>query len=241
MIRSLLLEISEKEGVYAIGAKHFLHSPSYSDEVALQFLKDVLEQSEQAVAESYRMFGKDLLKKIDDFLNPNDKEVITIQKNKLVKVTRTIYGEPSPGTLGDYWLLQDEYRRLDPTWIDKKPAQWRSLVFHDQFMNYMLQQFGELHCEYCGRPDLKIFKWYEKKDLKIMCTVDHFLPQKKNPELKEDPNNLFICCNKCNQNKKEKIVSEEQIAYRYDDSIRAKFIFDESVLDKKDMFIKPKE
>jgi 5-methylcytosine-specific restriction endonuclease McrA len=241
VIRSLLLEISEKEGAYAIGAKHYLQSSSYSDDVALSYLKEVLEQSYQAKRESHKMFGSDLLKRIEFFINSIEKEVIVIKRNKKEKVTRTIYGIPTSGTLGDFWLLKDEYRRLDPTWIDKKPEQWRSLTFHDQFMNYMLRHFGELHCEYCGKPNLRIFKWFEKQDLKIMSTVDHFLPKKEYPNLVEEPKNLFICCNKCNQDKKTKIISEEEIKHRYDDSIRIKFVFDESKLNEKEAFIKPRQ
>jgi len=80
----------------------------------------------------------------------NNVEVIKIKKTKSYKIIRTIYGKPSPGSLGDYWLLKDEYSRMDPTWISENPDQWRRLNFNDQYMNHMLDNFGELHCEYCG-------------------------------------------------------------------------------------------
>jgi len=198
MVKSLMLEISGKEGLYAISAKELLKSPSYTDI-----------------------------------------KVIQIKKTKISNIILTIHGTPSPGTLGDYWLLKDEYKRMDPTWISEHPDQWKRLNFNDQFMNYMLDQFGELHCEYCSKPNLKIFKWYEEQDKKTICTTDHFYPKGSYPHLAEDSSNLIISCFKCNNNKGEKIYDENRIAYIYDDKIRSNFVFDESKLSNKS-FKRPK-
>ena len=235
MLNSLLLEISKKEGVYALAAKNLLRDPSISEKEGLTFLIQILEQVRDAKKASYKMFGKDLIEKIDSFINPK-KRVLKIKSSKTVDVIKTIYGEPSPGTLGDFWLLKEEYNRLDPSWINRKQEQWRRLVFNDQFMHYMHDHFKELHCEYCGKPNLKIFKWYERKEVEIICTVDHFLPKKDYVHLTEDPNNLFISCHKCNNDKKANIVSEDELKYRYDDSIRSKFVFDESKLNESKTF-----
>lgn len=238
MVKSLLSEISEKDGLYAVGARIYLQSPSYSDEKALSFLYEIIEQSHQATKETYKMFGADLINRISSYLDQISKEVIVLKSNKAFTIQRTIYGSPSPGTLGDYWLLVDKYRREDPTWIEDKPDQWRRLCFNDQFMVHMQNHCEDLHCEKCGTENLRIYKWYEKKNYSDMSTVDHFLPRQTHPELTETPSNLFIFCYSCNNKKANKVLSKDDLKYRYDDNIRNSFIFDESKLSNK-KFIKP--
>lgn len=151
--------------------------------------------------------------------------IINLKNSSTLRNRRIIYGNPSPGSLGDYWLLIEEYNKLDPEWKDLNPNKWKSIHFNEEFSRYMLKKFKELHCEFCGKEDLVIYKWYEHKDFSIMCTVDHFLPKSKYPELTYNSNNLYICCNKCNQNKSDDIVDISNIKFGYSNEIRGKFKF----------------
>lgn len=155
---------------------------------------------------------------------------IIYQRLDNIKLVKTIYNEPSPGSLGDYWLLIEKYKTNYPNWKYKSPEKWRRTIFNEYFSRFMLSRFNELNCEYCGKENLKIYKWHEKKDESIMCTVDHFLPKKDYPLLKEDPSNLFICCYNCNNKKGSKYYNESTIKYRYDDNIRKEFKFNTELL-----------
>jgi len=86
------------------------------------------------------------------------KEVIILKETKTSIYTKTVYGQPTLGSLGSYWLQKEEYVRMDAEWKHRRPEKWRRLKFNDQFMQYMEKEFGELHCEFCGKQNLKIFK-----------------------------------------------------------------------------------
>lgn len=160
-----------------------------------------------------------------------------ILRGKNINNTRhqkVIYGDVSnlgANTLAAAWLLKQKYNEEDMGWIDKDPVKWRRLVFNTQFMLYMEQQLGPLHCEYCGQRDLKVLMWYHKQGVPKKCTVDHFRPKSLHPHLSEDTMNLFIVCNTCNEKKGDRDDNDESvIAFRYDDSVRSSFVFDESAL-----------
>jgi len=159
--------------------------------------------------------------------------MIILKTYNNITYKRTILGKTSPGSIGNYWLLVEEYKKMDYTCRPQKTEKWRRVNYNEQFSIFMFNSFKELHCEYCGKENLIIIKWYEKQNTNIMCTVDHFLPKKDYPELTEDPTNLYISCHKCNNNKAKKIVDESTLKFKYDDNIRKNFIFDESLVGKK--------
>ena len=134
-----------------------------------------------------------------------------------VKVETIVLGETTPGTPGDYQLLKQSYN----TDINKKPnkknSNFKQLIFNTKFIQHMEKKHGELHCEYCGKPNLRLYHWkHDKvKNREDMATVDHFLPKSLYPELAQEYNNLKICCYSCNQKKKDDIWSEDEIKYGY--------------------------
>ncbi len=71
----------------------------------------------------------------------------------------SICDNPTPGTWGSHQLLLEEYKRLDEEWqlgVDGEPSgAFKQLLFNTHVLEYMLEKYGELHCEYCGEPNLK--------------------------------------------------------------------------------------
>lgn len=135
-----------------------------------------------------------------------------------VKVQYKIYGNPTPGSFGDYLLLKDSYREIDPVpKVPKKADKFKQMLFNTKFLQHMRDKYGELHCEYCGKKNLRLYHWkYDKiKSHHDMATADHFLPRALYPELAKDYDNLKVCCHKCNQKKKDDIWDESTLKYPY--------------------------
>ena len=145
------------------------------------------------------------------------KRIVTKITNH-VKVQYVIHGSPTPGTFGDYLLLKDSYRDDDP--IPRKPKKaekFKQMLFNTKFLQDMLKKYGELHCEYCGKKNLRLYHWkHDKiKSYHDMATADHFLPRAVYPELSKDYDNLKVCCHKCNQKKKDDIWDESTLKFPY--------------------------
>jgi 5-methylcytosine-specific restriction endonuclease McrA len=123
-----------------------------------------------------------------------------------VKVQDIIFGQPLQGTYADYLLLIDSYKEIDPMPKNPKKAdKFKQMLFNTKFLQYMLKTHGELHCEYCGKKELRLYHWKkdEVKSHHDMATADHFHPKAKYPELAKEFSNLKVCCYKCNQDKKD--------------------------------------
>lgn len=153
------------------------------------------------------------------------------KSNKLVTITRTIINTPTPGTLGDYWLLKDYYYKNNNINKFKNAERYIQLIHNEQFMEHVEKSYGSLHCEYCSKK-VEIIHWNsnKKQNKNIISTVDHFLPKDKYPHLSKVVSNLFISCYRCNNNKKNNIVDRSIIKYEIPFKYKETFIFDKTKL-----------
>mgnify|MGYP003675195810 CR=1 FL=1 len=72
-----------------------------------------------------------------------------------------------------------------PFWAKKNEEKWLQLEFNINFLKQTKKEFKNLHCEYCGKKNLKVYGWCEKVDTKDVATVDHFYPKSKYDNLKK--------------------------------------------------------
>lgn len=100
-----------------------------------------------------------------------------------------------------------------PRWAHYQKERWDRLVLHYKFLENIKKEHNSLWCEYCGKDELVLYKWDEKRDKNNMATVDHFLPKSKYPTLANEEDNFVIACSNCNEKKKDDIWSEESIKY----------------------------
>jgi 5-methylcytosine-specific restriction endonuclease McrA len=100
-----------------------------------------------------------------------------------------------------------------PWWAKKDEKKWEQLVFNYEFLKEVEEEKGSLHCEYCGKRPLRVYRWDEKIG-KDVATADHFLPKSQYPELAKDKTNLVVSCSSCNSNKGDKIIKETEIKFR---------------------------
>lgn len=139
--------------------------------------------------------------------------VITKKKEKLLRITVTVCENATPGTWGSHQLLLDQYRECDCSWTNT--PQYEQMIFNENWLRSIEAKYGELHCEYCGKPNLKIIHWYEKPDLNIMATTDHFHPRKTHPHLARETKNFVVACHRCNNSKKAKKYTKNDIKFPY--------------------------
>jgi 5-methylcytosine-specific restriction endonuclease McrA len=99
----------------------------------------------------------------------------------------------------------------------KKANKFKQMLYNTKFLQIMIEQHGELHCEFCGKKGLKLYHWkYDKiKNYDDMATVDHFLPISEYPELAKEHSNLKVCCHECNQEKKDDIWDISTLKFPY--------------------------
>lgn len=143
---------------------------------------------------------------------------VVIKLTNHVKVQHIIIGTHRPGGLADYIMLKNYYREKDPVPKNtKKAGKFKQMLFNTKFLQFMIKEYGELHCEYCGKKNLRLYHWkYDKvKNYNDMATVDHFLPRATYPELAKDYDNLKVCCHKCNQKKKDDIWDKSTLKFPY--------------------------
>lgn len=100
-----------------------------------------------------------------------------------------------------------------PLWAKNNEEKWLQLKFNIDFLKKIKKENGELHCEYCGKENLKIYEWCEKLKTENVATVDHFYPKSKFNDLKRDEKNFVVSCYGCNSNKKDSIWSINEIKY----------------------------
>jgi hypothetical protein len=151
---------------------------------------------------------------------------LTQHRNKIAIVVYYIQEDPTPGTWGSHQLLLEEYKRLDEDWqfwvngmrMPSPNIKFRQLAFNTEFLEKMQRKHGELHCEYCGKPHLKIYHWTEKQG-KDVATADHFLPKSEYPDLAFKESNLKVACKKCNEKKGKKTVPPEALKFPYPEKL----------------------
>jgi 5-methylcytosine-specific restriction endonuclease McrA len=123
-------------------------------------------------------------------------------------LSKPLYKKYDPGT----YLTRDLYRTvfetkdLRPVWAWKNAQKW--LVDYDQF----LAKCGEA-CACCGSPlDYGLGKNNTSKLDVNTPSTDHIVPQSLDESKKNDINNLWIICNRCNLLKNN---STPEDIYRY--------------------------
>lgn len=110
--------------------------------------------------------------------------------------------------LGDYYLLKEEYKALDPTYY-RDGFHWKCIhAMQLEFMRKITKQNKTLRCVYCGKDELK--RTGKKKTL---ATVDHFFP-KSYPFVNPcDKNNFVVACYTCNHDKGSLIYPLDSLKY----------------------------
>tara|TARA_R110002153_G_C13308768_1_gene496245 strand:+ start:2387 stop:2746 length:360 start_codon:yes stop_codon:yes gene_type:complete len=100
-----------------------------------------------------------------------------------------------------------------PFWAKKNEEKWLQLEFNINFLKQTKKEFKNLHCEYCGKKNLKVYGWCEKVDTKDVATVDHFYPKSKYDNLKKNKDNFVVSCYSCNNIKKDNLWEIVKIKY----------------------------
>ena len=100
-----------------------------------------------------------------------------------------------------------------PFWAKKNKEKWRQLSFNINFLKKINKENKGLHCEYCGKKNLKVYDWCQKLNLDDVATVDHFYPKSKYQGLKREEKNFIVSCYSCNNKKKDTLWSLDDIKY----------------------------
>lgn len=135
-----------------------------------------------------------------------------------VNTVHTIYVEdPHPQSYASYLLMKRELWMAAGNWHLSDPEGWEQLQFNQKFLRDVLEKHGELHCEYCGEPNLVLKEWNQvRKFGDLIATADHFIPKSLDKlKYSHDINNLVVCCEECNRRKADKIWDEETLKYKY--------------------------
>jgi len=132
-------------------------------------------------------------------------KIVVKRTNELI-TTVTVCENPTPGSWGDYQLLLHQYRCLE------KKDHWDQLWFNYRFLKDKELDYGPLWCVYCGKEDLRVYRFDEKQNYANMATADHFIPKSKAPLLARSRKNLRVACWHCN-NKKAAQEWKEKFPY----------------------------
>lgn len=101
----------------------------------------------------------------------------------------------------------------NPKWAKYNKSRWSQLKFNTEFLKKMELEYGELRCEYCGKPNLKVYEWCHKSDISDMATADHFYPKSKYDSIKQDGRNIVVSCHDCNNKKQDDLWSVDMIKF----------------------------
>ena len=156
------------------------------------------------------------------------------QRIRHVGMSHEIRGKVIKGSLAEYLMLKQKCTRMDDSWMLAKFKNGKQLLFNTKFVQNILDTYKELHCEICGKEELRLFYWWEqshKVDRKIMATADHFFPKSRNKELLAfEPKNIVIACDNCNNKKSDDIYDISTVKFPYPDTIQnlstLKVVFD---------------
>ena len=53
--------------------------------------------------------------------------------------------------------------KKEPFWAKKNIEKWEQLKFNINFLKKINKKEGSLHCEYCGKENLKVYRLPEEK------------------------------------------------------------------------------
>lgn len=101
----------------------------------------------------------------------------------------------------------------EPFWAKKDTEKWSQLKFNLNFLRKKELEHNKLHCEYCGKDNLRIYDWCERVKHNDVATVDHFYPKSKFSDLKKEEKNFVISCHSCNNKKKDKLWETKEIKF----------------------------
>ena len=131
-------------------------------------------------------------------------------------VTHKIVGRVSGGSYAEYLLLKRRYFMMDESWFYNHHKKGKQLLFNTTFLEDIQKEHNELHCEFCGKSHLKIYKWFEKPNRTIMATADHFFPKSSDKEkLSFEEKNMVVACDDCNGKKGSEFWSLDKIKFPY--------------------------
>jgi 5-methylcytosine-specific restriction endonuclease McrA len=105
-----------------------------------------------------------------------------------------------------------------PFWAKKNEEKWSQLKFNIDFLKKINKKNNTLHCEYCGKKNLKVYDWCKKINLEDVATVDHFYPKSKYKSLKREEENFIVSCYNCNNKKKDNLWEINKIKYPLDNN-----------------------
>lgn len=132
-------------------------------------------------------------------------------KKTRAEIDTILVEEPHIQSAAHLILLKKQYYKMDSTYRNKSiHDNWRIwLTFRNRLLRRWKKERGELICFYCHQSDLtaNINSPYAHNR---EATLDHYIPQAKGGK-KFDEKNLRICCNRCNNNKKD-MMPEEFVA-----------------------------
>lgn len=101
----------------------------------------------------------------------------------------------------------------EPFWAKKDKDKWLQLNFNINFLKKMNNIHNGLHCEYCGKKNLKIYEWCQKINESDVATVDHFYPKSRYNELRMDEKNFIVSCYSCNNMKKDHLWEIDDVKF----------------------------
>ena len=131
-------------------------------------------------------------------------------------VNHHIIGFASAGSYAEYILLKRKFFMMDESWFYNHHKKGKQLLFNTTFLEDTQKEHQELHCEFCGKSHLRIYKWYEKPNRKIMATADHFFPKSSDKEkLSFELKNMVVACDSCNNKKGSEFWKLETIKFPY--------------------------
>ena len=103
--------------------------------------------------------------------------------------------------------------KKEPFWAKKNEEKWSQLKFNINYLKKKVLEHEKLHCEYCGKKDLKVYDWCEVVNLDDVATVDHFYPKSKFDDLKKEEKNFVIACYSCNNKKRDNLWETNEIKF----------------------------
>lgn len=132
----------------------------------------------------------------------------------LVKLFKELHNvvplDPHLQSLASTVLLRNTYKLRERKEGRTSVPEWRRwLTFRNKYMRRKLKKTkGNLTCLYCGAEylDPNMNNPFRKRNRKA-ATIDHILAQAKGGK-KYDEKNMCVCCNDCNNSKKDLGVEE---------------------------------
>ena len=133
----------------------------------------------------------------------------------------TIYGRVNPGSAADYLMLKKRFLKMDEDWMVRNFKKGDQLLFNTKFIQEIKDTHEELHCEICGKENLKLYMWWEHSKRWDMATADHFFPKSFDKErLSFERKNMIVACNDCNNRKADDFYGIHIVKHPYPGTIQ---------------------